>query len=66
MSPTCLPTATASINAACLFCLLGTATTLTVLSHDTGPAPNPAAFGGRSLLSLGLEGPGPEVGHGGG
>ncbi|XP_021273324.1 lysosomal amino acid transporter 1 homolog isoform X4 [Numida meleagris] len=52
--------ATASINAACLFCLLGTATTLTVLGHDAGPAPDPAAFRGRSLLSLGLEGPGPE------
>lgn len=52
--------ATASINAACLFCLLGTATTLTVLSHNTDPALNPAAFRGRSLLSLGLEGPGPQ------
>lgn len=58
--------ATASINAACLLCLLGTATTLTVLSHNTDPALNPAAFRGRSLLSLGLEGPGPQVGHGGG
>ncbi|XP_042738962.1 lysosomal amino acid transporter 1 homolog [Lagopus leucura] len=52
--------ATASINAACLFSLLGTATTLTVLSRDAGPALDPAAFRGRSLLSLGPEGPGPE------
>uniref|UniRef100_A0A8C9EKS6 Solute carrier family 66 member 1 n=1 Tax=Pavo cristatus TaxID=9049 RepID=A0A8C9EKS6_PAVCR len=52
--------ATTSINAACLFCLLGTATTLMMLSHNTGPALDPAAFRGRSLLSLGPEGPGPE------
>ncbi|NXJ06037.1 LAAT1 protein, partial [Odontophorus gujanensis] len=52
--------ATASINTACFFCLLGTATTLTVLGHNRAPEPDPAAFRGRSLLSLGLEGPGPE------
>ncbi|NXL90192.1 LAAT1 protein, partial [Alectura lathami] len=51
---------TAPINAACLFCLLGTATTLSVLGHSPGLSPGPAAFRGRSLLSLPLEGPGSE------
>ncbi|NXC43846.1 LAAT1 protein, partial [Penelope pileata] len=46
--------ATAAINAAIPFCLLGMAAALSVLGH--GPAPGPAAFRGRSLLSVGPEG----------
>ncbi|NXI66541.1 LAAT1 protein, partial [Anseranas semipalmata] len=51
---------TAPINAACLLCLLGTASTVPLLGREPGLAPNPAAFRGRSLLSAGLEEPGSE------
>lgn len=47
----------APINVACLFCLLGAASTVPLLGRAPGLASDSTAFRGRSLLSAGLEEP---------
>lgn len=55
MFSACFPAVVAPINVACLFCLLGAASTVPLLGRAPGLASDSTAFRGRSLLSAGLE-----------